>query len=107
MKEFRVLSIFSQNLKREVKIYISLPKSYFDSEKTYPVLYMHDGNNLFDKKTSFGGNEWNVDETCEKLMSLGKIKEAIIVGAYNNKDRMSEYTPVKDPKYWDSQTDRN
>src|SRR5436190_194515 len=61
---------------RDVLIY--LPPSYFSSERRYPVLYMQDAQNLFDAGASFGGVEWQVDETMEMLADEGL--EAIVVG---------------------------
>jgi predicted alpha/beta superfamily hydrolase len=68
-----------------------LPPSYHQSDKRYPVIYMHDGQNLFDHVTSFAG-DWQVDETMQKLSQEGL--EAIIVGLNNTgEDRLKEYTP--------------
>ena len=58
----------------------------------YPVLYMHDGQNLFDAPTSFGGVEWRLDETAGRLIEQGKIVPVLIVGIGNTADRMTEYT---------------
>lgn len=85
---------------REVLVY--LPANYDSSKRSrYPVLYLHDGQNLFDGATSFiGGQEWRVDETAEALIAGGKIEPLIIVGVYNaGKERVNEYTPAQDPKY--------
>jgi predicted alpha/beta superfamily hydrolase len=68
--------------------------------KRYSVCYMHDGQNLFDGATSFiPGQEWRVDETAERLIAAGKIEPLIVVGVYNTKDRIDEYTPAADAKY--------
>lgn len=57
-------------------------------------MYMHDGQNLFDKSTSFIGEEWGVDETADKLIRAGEIPEMIIVGIDNaGADRPAEYNP--------------
>ena len=56
-----------------------------------PVLYMMDGQNLFDPNTSFIGQDWKVDETAYRLIKQNKIEEIIVVGVYNSKDRMEEY----------------
>lgn len=77
------------NTKRRIWIY--LPSSYTASKKKYPVLYMHDGQNLFDEFTgSFG--EWGVDETLDSLTAKG-IKETIVVGIDNGPERLKEYNP--------------
>ncbi len=71
-------------------IRIRLPKDYDGSKKKYPVLYMHDGQNLFDAATSYAG-EWGVDEALD---SLGvKWGECIVVGIDNGPRRMNEYAP--------------
>lgn len=83
---------------RNVIIY--LPPSYkTDSRKEYPVLYMNDGNNLFDANTAFMGREWEVDNTTEELISKKLIEEIIIVGVYNTMGRLEEYTPTKSKQH--------
>lgn len=79
--------------KRDVWVY--LPPGY-DAAKgqRYPVVYMHDGNNVFDGKTAFGGHEWMADESAEKLIRSGELPPFIIVGVGNTPDRTSEYTWV-------------
>jgi predicted alpha/beta superfamily hydrolase len=75
------------NRKRQIRLY--LPPNYATSDKRYPVLYMHDGQNLFDDATSFVG-EWKVDETLDALSKEGKL-ELIVVGIDNGGDkRMTE-----------------
>jgi alpha-glucosidase len=75
------------NRKRQIRLY--LPPNYATSGKRYPVLYMHDGQNLFDNATSFVG-EWKVDETLDALSKEGKL-ELIVVGIDNGGDkRMTE-----------------
>lgn len=76
---------------REIDIY--LPPSYQKSKnKTYPVLYMHDGNNLFYPEISFGGVHWQVDATVENLVFKHLMEEIIVVGVYNTPQRSYEYT---------------
>ncbi len=75
------------------KCWVYLPPDYFTSNNRYPVLYMHDGQNLFDPATSFAG-EWKVDETCESLIASGQIPPIIVVGIENNgSTRCFDYTP--------------
>jgi predicted alpha/beta superfamily hydrolase len=82
---------------RTIAVY--LPPDYDHDEKgRYPVLYMHDGQNLFDAATSFIGVEWQADEIAERLIAEGKIEPIIIVGIYNTPDRMNEYTFERDAK---------
>lgn len=61
-------------------------------DKNYPVVYMHDGQNIFDPKTSYAGADWRVDETVTKLIKQKKIKEIIVVSIYNTHDRLEEYS---------------
>lgn len=77
---------------------VYLPPGYnASSGASYPVLYMHDGQNLFDSATAFGGNEWGLDETAERMIEAGEIQPLIIAGIYNTGfERMAEYTHVKD-----------
>ncbi|WP_207492949.1 alpha/beta hydrolase-fold protein [Aridibaculum aurantiacum] len=79
-------------LNRTRRIWVYLPKGYETSKKTYPVLYMHDGQNLFSEHTaSFG--EWGVDEAMDTLIARTR-KEVIIVGIDNGGDkRLQEYNP--------------
>lgn len=87
------------NNERDVLVY--LPPGYSQNDgKKYPVLYIQDGQNIFNRDTSFGGTEWGVDETAERLINEGKIKDLIMVAIYNRgAERMSEYTPVPDPEH--------
>ncbi len=80
------------------KIWVYLPLNYHDSTKKYPVIYMHDAQNLFDAKTSFVG-EWNVDETLNDIFKKTG-KGFIVVGVENaGEERINEYTPWKHEKY--------
>lgn len=79
-------------LNKKRRIWIYLPEEYEKSNRKFPVLYMHDGQNLFDKSLSFSG-EWGVDETLDKLQdSLGL--ELIVVAIENGgQERIDEYSP--------------
>jgi len=84
-------AFFIPQLNRYRRIWIYLPVSYATSGKKYPVLYMHDGQNVFDDSTSFSG-EWGVDETLDTLET--KTKETIVVAIDNGGDkRINEYSP--------------
>ncbi len=75
-------------LNTERKVWLYLPKSYHTSNKRYPVVYMTDGQNLFDAYTSYAG-EWKVDETLDSLKT-----DVIVVGIEHGGDkRMQELTP--------------
>ncbi len=90
----------SPQLGNSRKLRIYLPPSYEENKaKRYPVLYMHDGQNLFDAKTAAFGTEWGIDETMNRLIATGAIDEAIVVGIDNSPERLQEYTPCCDPKY--------
>lgn len=88
-------TLYSPQLDVEKKIWLYLPANYQgDAKKKYPVIYMHDGQNLFDKTTSFSG-EWRVDETLDSLKA-----EVIIVGIEHGGDRrLAELTPYPNEKY--------
>ena len=73
------------------KLVVWLPPGYEKSEKRYPVIYMLDGQNLFDPSTSFLGTDWQIDETAHRLISEDQINPIIIVGIYNTADRSEEY----------------
>ena len=85
-------------LDRKRKIWLYLPPNYDDSNSKYPVLYMHDGQNLFDTKTSYSG-EWNVDETLNSLYYETGF-QVIVVGIDNGGDkRLDEYSPWTNSQY--------
>jgi predicted alpha/beta superfamily hydrolase len=92
-------SFHSKFLPTDRDIIVYLPPGYEKERKErYPVLYLHDGQNLFDGATSFiPGLEWRVDETAQALIASKQIRPLIIVGVYNaGKERVDEYTPTKD-----------
>jgi predicted alpha/beta superfamily hydrolase len=66
-----------------------------DMERRYPVLYMHDGQNLVRPEDAFGGVAWAIDETAQALIQSGEVEPLIIVGIYNTPHRVDEYTHVK------------
>lgn len=70
-----------------------LPPNYEQSDVRYPVLYMHDGQNIIDPKTSAFGIDWQIDETCARLIESGSIPPLIVAGIYNTPDRSKEYLP--------------
>ncbi|MDY7394456.1 alpha/beta hydrolase-fold protein [Aureibaculum sp. 2210JD6-5] len=85
-------------LKRKRRIWVYLPPDYETSKEKYPVLYMQDGQNLFDAATAFAG-EWAVDETMNRLAKEKNLK-MIVVGIDNgSKHRMDEYSPWKNKIY--------
>ncbi len=73
-----------------------LPPGYDRDKKTrFPVLYMHDGQNLYDPRIAYGGVDWGIDETMTRLIGEGKIREAIVVGVWNSPKRFAEYMPQR------------
>jgi predicted alpha/beta superfamily hydrolase len=93
-KNVTTFSLYAPQLGKDKKIWIYLPEGYADSRKKYPVIYMHDAQNLFDKATSFSG-EWRVDETLDSL----KARVIIIGIEHGNDKRIDELTPYKNAKY--------
>jgi predicted alpha/beta superfamily hydrolase len=86
--------VYSPQLGNRRDILVYLPSSYAKSDRRFPVIYMHDGQNLFDPTTSFAG-EWGVDVALAKAPRRGR--RAIIVGIPNTgTDRIREYTPFVD-----------
>ncbi len=89
----------SQFLPNDRTIVVSLPSSYeYDLSSRYSVLYMHDGQNLFDGATSFiPGQIWAADATGRRLATARTAEPLIFVGIYNTGDhRVDEYTPTVD-----------
>lgn len=71
-----------------------LPEGY-SSDKKYAVLYMHDGQMLFDSTATWNGRAWHIDRTLQKLIDSGLIQDVIVVGVWNSADRHAEYFPQK------------
>ena len=89
----------SQYLDEDRTLIVFLPPGYDkETERRYPVLYLHDGQNLFDVNTAFGGRDWRADETAYELIEEKKIEPLVIVGVYNTEGRLEEYTPTPDKK---------
>jgi predicted alpha/beta superfamily hydrolase len=79
---------------RHVEVW--LPPGYAASDARYPVLYMHDGQNLFEQPAGFGGEHWGVREAITRLLSEGRIRAPIVAGVWNNAElRRAEYMPEK------------
>lgn len=91
----------SKILKNERDLIVYLPPGYEEQpERRFPVLYLQDGQNLFDGATSFvPGMDWRVGQTADHLIGSGAVEPVIIVGIYNTgKYRIREYTPSRMPK---------
>ncbi len=97
-------SVWSPQLQNRRDILVLLPDDYATGDRRYPVIYMHDGQNLFDHHTSYAG-EWYVDETMQALRHEGI--QAIIVGIPNmGVDRIAEYSPFVDARLSGGRGDR-
>ncbi|QTC92266.1 alpha/beta hydrolase [Brevundimonas goettingensis] len=70
-----------------------LPPGYDGTDARYPVLYMHDGQNLFDASKAYSG-EWGVDEHLGRLIAAGQVRAPIVVGVWNTPLRLREYVPA-------------
>ena len=85
--------MYMPQLDRTRRIWIYLPPGYEKGIQRYPVIYMHDGQNLFADSTSFSG-EWGIDETLERMIAEKRIEKMIVVGIDNHPQyRLEEYTP--------------
>ena len=101
-KNITTFKIEAPQLDTVRKIWVYLPEGYETSEKKYPVIYMHDAQNLFDATTSYAG-EWKVDEILDSL----KQPEVIVVGIeHGNEKRIAELTPFPHVKYGGGEGDK-
>lgn len=76
-------------------IVVWLPPGYAQSRAHYPVIYMHDGQNLFDPATAYIGVDWGIDAALGELIQKREVPPAIVVGIWNTPDRIPEYMPQK------------
>jgi enterochelin esterase-like enzyme len=99
---YRILPNFhSRFLPDDRNILVYLPEAYFTApRRRYPVFYLHDGQNLFDSRTSYiPGATWQAHTTADRLTTEGRIEPIILVGIANTGvRRMAEYTPTRDPR---------
>lgn len=77
------------------RVVVWLPSSYSPDGPKHAVLYMHDGQNLFDRAAAGYGMEWQVDENLDRLIREHKVRPTIVVGIYNTPKRLQEYLPSK------------
>lgn len=94
----RAMSAFhSTVLNNDRGLWLYFPPSYDENPTArFPVVYMHDGQNLFNPGTAFGGNPWYAQDALNHGAEIGSIREAILVGIENTPDRIDEYTPSRD-----------
>jgi predicted alpha/beta superfamily hydrolase len=98
-------AFFIPQLNRNRRIWIYLPKAYSSSQKKYPVLYLQDGQNVFDKTTSYI-DEWGVDECLDTLIEKG-ITPSIVVAIDNGSStRMTEFNPYTNDQFGDAEGDK-
>jgi len=101
--------IASRYLRNSRGVVVYLPPGYDEQPgRRFPVLYLHDGQNLFDGRTSYvPGMDWHVGESADNSIRSGRAEPMIIVGIYNTgKTRIHEYTPTKVPKLGGGRADR-
>jgi predicted alpha/beta superfamily hydrolase len=82
-------------------ILVYLPEAYAqEPDRRFPVFYLHDGQNLFDSRTSYiAGRTWEAHTTADRLTAANEIEPVILVGIANSGlRRIAEYTPTRDPK---------
>ena len=77
------------------RVVVWLPSGYDPHGPKYSVLYMHDGQNLFDTKTAGYGMEWQIDEALDRLIRERKVRPTIVVGIWSTPKRLQEYMPSK------------
>ncbi len=97
-------AFFIPQLNRARRIWIYLPEGYEKNKKEYPVMYMHDGQNIFDEYTA-GFGEWGVDECLDSLINAGK-QACIVVGIDNGPKRLNEYNPFTFRNFGEAEGDR-
>ena len=91
----------SRVLRNQRDLIVYTPPGYDEqASRQFPVLYMHDGQNLFDGATSFvPGMDWRVAQTTDACIAKGTVQPLLIIGIYNaGKARINEYTPTEDPR---------
>ena len=89
------LGVLKSNYADPRRVVVWLPTGYKPNGPKYAVLYMHDGQNLFDKETAGYGMEWQIDETLDRLIKEKKVRPTIVVGIWNTPKRLQEYVPSK------------
>ncbi|HEY6129016.1 MAG TPA: alpha/beta hydrolase-fold protein [Candidatus Acidoferrum sp.] len=106
---FRHEKFRSKFLRNQRSVLVYLPPGYHDQpQRRFPVLYLQDGQNLFDGSTSYiQGQDWHVGQTADAEIQAGRVEPLIIVGIYNTgKTRIREYTPTSVPRLGGGRADR-
>jgi predicted alpha/beta superfamily hydrolase len=92
--------IYSRVLRQYRTYLVYLPPGYSaDDPWLYPVIYVHDGQNVFDPRTAPFGIEWGLDDVTQELILQRRIAPLVLVAVYNSKKRQDEYTPFADMLY--------
>ncbi|WP_414827563.1 alpha/beta hydrolase [Alteromonas sp. H39] len=86
------------------RVWVYLPPDYAQSDTRYPVVYMHDGQNVFSESTSYAG-EWGVDETLDTLASQGLHVPIVVAVDHGGESRMRELSPWTNPEFGSAQGD--
>lgn len=89
------LGVLHSNYTDQRRVVVWLPSGYQTHGQKYAVLYMHDGQNLFDKATAGYGMEWEIDEHLDRLIREKRVRPTIVVGIWNTPKRLQEYVPSK------------
>jgi len=97
-------SFVMPQLGRTRRVWLYLPPGYATSQQRYPVLYLQDGQNVFDARTSFAG-EWGVDETLDSLRALGDAGLIVVAVDHGQQRRFDEYSPWPNAQYGGGQGD--
>ena len=88
----------SEILENDRHVLIYLPPGYDgELDEAYPVLYVNDGQNIFNTNTSFAGVDWGMDETLDRLIGEGLMRKIIVAAIFNTPERTEEYTHTPDP----------
>ncbi|MCR9206196.1 MAG: alpha/beta hydrolase-fold protein, partial [Halobacteriovoraceae bacterium] len=98
-KVYHLKKFYSPELDSYRDIQIRFPDNYDFNTKSFPVIYMHDGQNVFNPRTSSFGTDWAVDDVLSQMVRDGKVRDAIVVGIhhgnrfseFNDEDRGQEY----------------
>jgi predicted alpha/beta superfamily hydrolase len=95
MKNLIFDKLYIDTTKDERTLRILLPEDYDKDNKSYGVIYMHDGQNLFEDHTAYGGHSWGIYEGKKEVMDTDRVEDMIIVGIDNSQLRFYEYSPWK------------
>jgi len=74
-------------------VQVWLPPDYATSKARYPVIYLHDGQNVYDTPSPWSDKSWEVHRALDRLIAARKVRSAILVAVWNNDNRLGEYMP--------------